>query len=158
MIATTRLGKAQEAMRQAKGYGEANSAVFSEADANKATEEGASTTEPEKVLWIISSSDRGLCGGIHSSVAKKFRREVGSHASEAQVVVLGDKSKAQISRTSPGALVLTFNQIGKQVPSFADALGIASMIEESRAEFDKVNLIYNKVVSAVRRHQIFPSG
>jgi F-type H+-transporting ATPase subunit gamma len=148
MIATTRLGKAQDAMRNAKGYGAANSEVFSSAEAGK--EEASADRAAEKVLWIVSSSDRGLCGGIHSSVSKRFRKEVGAAAGESQVVVLGDKSKAQLSRATPEAIVLTFNQIGKQVPTFQDACAIASLIEDSRAEFDKVNLIYNKVVSAVR--------
>jgi len=149
MIATTRLGKAQEAMRFAKGYGEANSQIFKEAETSTTKSDSAAGEAADKVLWIVSSSDRGLCGGIHSSVSKKYRREVGSDPDHAPLVVLGDKSKAQLSRATPQSIVLTFNQIGKQVPSFADACAVASLIEDSKVEFDKVNLIYNRVVSPI---------
>lgn len=150
MIATTRLGKAQEAMRAAKGYGEANQTVFNESQGSgdKNQVETASG-DKEKVLWVVASSDRGLCGGIHSSVSKKYKRELAASPEGAQVVVLGDKSRAQLQRANPENIVLTFNQIGKQVPTFLDACAIANMIEESKVEFDKVNVIYNKVLSAV---------
>ena len=68
MIATTRLNKAQEAMRVAKSYGEASGVIFKEAKADEAAKEGGGE---QKALYIIVSSDRGLCGGIHSSVTKK---------------------------------------------------------------------------------------
>lgn len=77
MIATTKLGKAQRAMHDAKAYGEANSVVFKESDVSgESAEEGkeaSSADKEEKVLYIVVSSDRGLCGGIHSSVSKKAR-------------------------------------------------------------------------------------
>lgn len=65
------------------------------------------------------------------------------------VVVLGEKSKAQLGRALPHNLALSFNQIGKDVPTFADASAIADQIIKSGIKFDKVNLIYNKYVSAL---------
>lgn len=141
MIATTRLGKAQEAMRQAQAYGEANGVVFDEAKAAEAiASEGAESKE--KTLWIVCSSDRGLCGGIHSSVSKKFRKSAnpGAPADEQPLVVLGDKAKAQLSRASPESFVLSFNQLGKTVPSFADACAITELIEDNKVDFDNVSL------------------
>jgi hypothetical protein len=57
---------------------------------------------------------------------------------DARVVVLGDKSKSQLVRLAPDNLLLTFNQIGKDVPTFADAAVIADYITKSGAEFDSV--------------------
>lgn len=86
------------------------------------------------------SSDRGLCGGIHSSVTKYTRRLVKDGNTESPIVVLGDKSKAQLARAHPENLVITFNQIGKDIPSFADAAVIADYITKTGAEYDSVRL------------------
>jgi F-type H+-transporting ATPase subunit gamma len=112
MIATTRLTKAQKAMREAKGYGTANSVVFEEAKASEAE------SKPSKVLWVAVSSDRGLCGGIHSSISKRVRRELnegeGTQVEENSLVILGDKPKAQLSRSVADKIVLSFNQVSIQ--------------------------------------------
>ncbi|GAA94605.1 uncharacterized protein L969DRAFT_48622 [Mixia osmundae IAM 14324] len=143
MIATTRLNKATNAMKTAKGYGAANAVLFDEAEAK--------TDKKLKTLWIVVSSDRGLCGGIHSSVSKRAKKEIQADGSEgeANVVILGDKPKAQIVRAYPQNLVITFNQIGKTIPTFSDATSIVALIEDSKVEYEKVNLIYNKFVSAI---------
>jgi len=64
-------------------------------------------------------------------------------------MVIGDKSKAQLSRAAPGNLRLAFNQIGRDVPTFADAAGVADLISKSGVQYDSVVLVYNKFVSAI---------
>ena len=100
-----------------------------------------STESPKdgKKLIVVVSSDRGLCGGIHSSVTKYTRRLIKEGNPESPLVVLGDKSKAQLSRAHPDNFVISFNQLGKSVPSFADAAVIADFITTSGAEFDSVS-------------------
>lgn len=122
-------------MVQAKAYGVANNAVFTQSEASK------SEAKVEKILYIVVSSDRGLCGGIHSSVAKTARRDIQEGegvGKEVTVVCLGEKPKQQLVRTIATDLSLTFNQIGRNVPTFADALAIADKIEEAGLQYDKV--------------------
>ena len=126
-------------MVQAKAYGVANNAVFAQSEASK------SEAKVEKILYIVVSSDRGLCGGIHSSVAKTARRDIQEGeglGKEVSVVCLGEKPKQQLVRTIATDLSLTFNQIGRNVPTFADALAIADRIEEAGIEYDKVIVAY----------------
>jgi len=152
MIATTKLNKAQEAMKTAKLYGETTGQIFTESETGKSAdgEEASAVVPGGKTLWIVASSDKGLCGGIHSSVTKKWRKETaGLDLQDTSLVILGDKGKAQLSRLAPKSIVLSFNQVGKQIPTFNDALAIAELIEDSKTEFEKVNLIYNKVISAI---------
>lgn len=94
-----------------------------------------------KKLIVVVSSDRGLCGGVHSSVTKFARRLIKEGNPDTPLVVLGDKSKSQLSRAHPDNFVISFNQIGKGVPSFADAGIIADFITTSGAEFDSVGLL-----------------
>lgn len=115
-------------------------------------------------LFIVVSSDKGLCGGIHSSVSKATRRAIsnatdspfataeGSSVTiegDSPVMVIGDKSKMQLIRALPQNLVLTFNQIGRDIPTFADAAGVADLIIKSGVKYDSVVLVYNKFVSAL---------
>ncbi|CAA7263272.1 unnamed protein product [Cyclocybe aegerita] len=152
MIASTKLAKAQRAMEAGKQYGIANKEVFQHVPSDKPT--------PNK-LFLIISSDKGLCGGIHSSVSKATRRALedsplaGASANDSTVdpsssiMIIGDKSKAQMQRALSGNIQLTFNQIGRDIPTFADAAAVADLITQSGVKFDSVVLVYNKFVSAI---------
>ncbi|KII91600.1 hypothetical protein PLICRDRAFT_38383 [Plicaturopsis crispa FD-325 SS-3] len=144
MIASTKLAKAQRAMNSGKDYGAANKEVFENAPADH---------EEKRKLFIVISSDKGLCGGIHSSVSKFTRRAIndGEHPVDADspLVVIGDKSKAQLVRALPKNLALTVNQIGRDVPTFADAAGVADLIVKSGVKYDSVAIVYNRFVSAI---------
>ncbi|KAG8859715.1 atp3 gamma subunit of the F1 sector of mitochondrial F1F0 ATP synthase [Tulasnella sp. 330] len=143
MIAATKLNKAQRAVVSAKAYGAANEEVFKNSEA----------VEPEggDKLYVVISSDKGLCGGIHSSVSKATRRAVigDGGKSNVRVMVIGDKSKAQLSRVVPDKIDMTFNGVGRDIPTFADACGVADLILTSGVKFDSVHLVYNKVISAI---------
>jgi len=153
MIASTKLAKAQRAMVQAKEYGIAN------IELSKHTESEESSAKQRK-LFIVVSSDKGLCGGIHSSVSKATRRALKSEPiteggqamsidGDSPVMVIGDKSKAQISRAVPNNLVMTFGQIGRDIPTFSDAAGVADLVVKSGAEYDSIVIVYNKFVSSL---------
>ncbi|KAF8576270.1 ATP synthase F1 gamma [Ramaria rubella] len=164
MIASTKLNKAQRAMTVAKAYGSSNNELFKHAEPS-----AESTGSAQRKLFVVVSSDKGLCGGIHSSVSKGTRRilstgtidpeaKPGSEAygtkfvkpaEDSPIVVIGDKSKAQLLRTVPKNFVLSMNQIGKDIPTFADACAVTDLIVKSGAEYDSVVIVYNKYISAV---------
>jgi F-type H+-transporting ATPase subunit gamma len=120
------------------------------------------TPSPNKLILVISS-DKGLCGGIHSSVSKAARRALTNDAEsplkdsaessqidpESPVMVIGDKSKAQLSKAVGKNFRLTFNQIGRDIPTFTDAASVADLIIKSGVKFDSAVIIYNKFVSAL---------
>lgn len=64
-------------------------------------------------------------------------------------MVVGDKSKGQLSRVLGKNMALTFNQIGRDVPTFSDAAGVADLIAQSGVEYDTIAIVYNKFVSAL---------
>ncbi|KAL1658042.1 ATPase, F1 complex, gamma subunit domain-containing protein [Schizophyllum commune] len=149
MIASTKLAKAQRAMTSGKEYGVANTEVFNNAKSEQPAE--------NKIVVVISS-DKGLCGGIHSSVTKATRKIFAAApdaplktelAPETPIFIIGDKSKAQLSRALPKNLRMTFNQIGKDVPTFSDASAVTDLIIKSGVPFDSVIIVYNKFVSAI---------
>jgi len=112
-------------------------------------------------LFIIISSDKDLCGGIRSAVSQATHRAlndakdsplVSASANDSTVdpdapsiVVIGDKSKAQLHRALGDQFQMTFNQIGRDIPTFADA---AAVVIKSGIKYDSVVIVYNKFVSA----------
>jgi len=156
MIASTKLAKAQRAMTAGKEYGLANSEVFDHVPTDKPA---------NKKLFLVVSSDKGLCGGIHSSVSKATRRALAgtedspllasankndtTAEADSPIVVIGDKSKNQLSRVLSNNLAMTFNQIGRDIPTFADAAAVADLVVKSGVQYDAVFLVYNKFVSAL---------
>lgn len=51
-------------------------------------------------LFVAISSDKGLCGGIHSAIGKSIKAEMADKAPEANVkmVAVGDKARGILSR------------------------------------------------------------
>ena len=92
-----------------------------------------------------------MCGGIHSSVSKATRRIFKEEDidPESPIAIIGDKSKGQLSRTLSKNFTITFNQIGRDVPTFADAAGVADLIIRSGVEYDSIAIVYNKFISAL---------
>lgn len=102
----------------------------------------------DKILFVASSSDRGLCGGIHSSVSKATRRAIAENP-DSKIAILGDKPKAQLGRSVRGNIAISFNQIGKDMPSFEEASSVVDVINAQGVEFDTAQIIYNKFISVV---------
>ncbi|KAK8849422.1 ATP synthase F1, gamma subunit [Kwoniella newhampshirensis] len=140
VVASTKLTRAERAMREAKKYGAANNELF------KATQ----TENPEeapKILYVGISSDGGLCGGIHSSISRAIKKEMA--VNPGTLAVVGDKPKAQLSRAMPQAFKVSFNSVGKDVPTFAEASAIADEIIKNGGEWDEIKIVSNKYLSAI---------
>jgi len=139
IVASTRLTKAQRAMAESRSYGQTSNAVFENAE-----------TKPmggKKTLYVVASSDKGLCGGIHSGLSKAVRRMLAEDP-DGDLVVLGEKSKGQLIRTNDKNFVLNFSGIGKDIPTFADAQAIADQIALLPTEYASIKIVYNKFINA----------
>ncbi|MCJ1417084.1 atp3 gamma subunit of the F1 sector of mitochondrial F1F0 ATP synthase [Xylographa parallela] len=140
IVASTKLTRAQRAMTDSRNYGQTSNTVFENAETK--AEEG----EGKKTLIVVASSDKGLCGGIHSGLTK-FTRRMLEQKPDADIVVIGEKSKAQLGRSNGKQMVLSFAGIGKDVPTFADAQAIADQIALLPTDYSDIQIIYNKFVN-----------
>ena len=105
-----------------------------------------STENRKKHLIISATSDRGLCGAVHSSIVKAIRAQLGSDNKglETKIVCIGDKSKGMLQRAYGNNILFSVNDIGKKSFTFIDAAEIANEILSSGYEFDSGEIIYNK--------------
>lgn len=141
IVSSTKLNRAQRAMTDSRNYGQTSNLVFEQAETKATQDEG------KKSLLVVASSDKGLCGGIHSSLSKATRRIL-EKKPNSDVIVIGEKAKSQLSRSSAKNLVLSFAGVGKDVPTFADAQAIADQIALLTTEYNDIQIIYNKFINA----------
>lgn len=106
----------------------------------------------EHNVTVPITSDKGLCGGINSSVSKyargvlKVNAEDGAEK-ENKLVVFGEKGRAQLSRDQKGTILETIADLGKARFTFSQ---IAMVAEDLlKTEYDAVRVVYNRFVSAI---------
>jgi len=139
-------------------YGEGAQAFFANVAAGEAP---ATTTMPatdafgevigQKRLLILMSSDRGLCGSVHTSVAKAAKNILANKPAGVvyKVVCIGDKAKALMQRLYAKELLFTANEYGRSPPSFKDASITANAILSSGFAFEGGEILYNRFKTVV---------
>lgn len=145
MVAASKYTKAERALKPARVYGTGALALYEKAEI-KAPE------DKKKHILIGVSSDRGLCGAIHSSVAKTIKNEISALSStgkEAVIVGVGDKLRGILQRTHRDHILLTFKEVGRKPPTFGDASIIATELLNCGYEFDQGSVIYNRFRSVI---------
>jgi len=141
IVASTKLARAQKTMTESRRYGQTSNTVFENAETKPVEGEG------KKDLIVVASSDKGLCGGIHSGLSKKTRRIL-VEKPETDIVVIGEKAKAQLTRSNGKNIRLSFAGIGKNVPTFSDAQAIADQIVLLPTDYSSIHILYNKFINA----------
>ncbi|WP_066506045.1 ATP synthase F1 subunit gamma [Abyssisolibacter fermentans] len=102
----------------------------------------------KKVLYIVLTSDRGLCGGYNSNVLKLVEKS-DRDKSEIAIISIGSQAKSYFERRNYD-IKQSFTQISEN-PTYADALKIGSLALKlyKDGEIDEINLVYTSFVSTV---------
>uniref|UniRef100_A0A7E4W1S1 F-ATPase gamma subunit n=1 Tax=Panagrellus redivivus TaxID=6233 RepID=A0A7E4W1S1_PANRE len=150
MVAAAKYAKAERDLKPARVYGEGARAFYDNIGAADATATEAASGNKKKLLVLVTS-DRGLCGGVHSSIAKEAKLILNNKPADVEykVVCIGDKSKASLQRLHSEYLLLTANDIGRQPPTFEDASIVANAILNSGYEYDEGEIIFNRFKTVV---------
>ncbi|KAF6715448.1 ATP synthase subunit gamma, mitochondrial [Oryzias melastigma] len=146
MVAAAKYARAERQLKPARVYGTGALALYEKAEI-KAPEEKAT-----KHLLVGVTSDRGLCGAIHSGVAKTIKNEIANltgAGKEVMVVNVGDKLRGLLHRTHGKHIMLNCKEIGRKPPSFGDASIIATELLNSGYEFDQGSIIFNRFRSVI---------
>lgn len=97
---------------------------------------------------IAVTSDRGLCGGVNSSIVKKVKAMI-SENSEVNhaIMLLGDKGRDGLSRVHGKNIIVSFKDVFKVPVSFPQVCLIAEDILSR--DYDEIVLVYNHYVSVI---------
>ncbi|XP_077090105.1 ATP synthase F(1) complex subunit gamma, mitochondrial [Siphateles boraxobius] len=145
MVAAAKYARAERSLRPARVYGTGTMALYEKAEI-KAPE------EKNKHLIIGVSSDRGLCGAIHTSVAKAMKSEIAKltgAGKEVMIVNVGDKLRGLLYRTHGKHILINCKEVGRRPPTFVDASIIATELLDSGYEFDQGTIVFNRFRSVI---------
>lgn len=170
MVAAAKLRRAQDRITQMRPYSQKLSKIIGNVSAGVDT---ASIQNPyaevrpvSKVLLVVVTSDRGLCGGFNSNIFKQVRSLIAEKYSEVEkagnltIMPMGKKAYDYYSKRG-------FNVVGDHHLIFHN-LDFSSSMEASdfamqgflEGTFDKVEVIFNEfknvATQIVRAEQLLP--
>lgn len=107
--------------------------------------------EPKKIMFLVVTTDRGLCGGVNSQIIRGCRAQYDKYLAaghDCSMFVLGEKGKGGLSRTHGSCLTRVVDSAFDKDPSFNLAAAIAGYVVEE--DFDEMIMLYNTYESAAR--------
>ena len=171
MVAGARLNKAQQRITALRPYAVKTQRVLSEITATLATQDDATTAldplesevpllvrrPPERIMYVVITSDRGLCGAFNVNIGKAALaawRDAEAAGQNVSMAVIGRKGRDFLRRRNA--------PITKDFPGIWDQLGMASAREVARGllmpflagEVDCLRLVYNEFKSAMTQRVV----
>jgi F-type H+-transporting ATPase subunit gamma len=161
LVAASKFKRAQDAMLQARPYASLVEQLLRRVAkrANSEAKLGEAALHPlleqrpvRRVLLIVLTSDRGLCGGFNSSLLRRADRFLWQNADRferIEVAPLGRKARDFFNKRKD----VTQRSFGAPSgdTSYAEAQRISAALVQAYAakEFDGVYVLYNAFVSAI---------
>lgn len=90
----------------------------------------------------------GLCGAVHTGVARHIRGDLAADPN-IKVICVGDKSRAILQRLYGKNIEMVCNEVGRLPPTFLDAAKLTNAILNLGYEYTDGKIIYNKFKSVV---------
>jgi F-type H+-transporting ATPase subunit gamma len=159
MVAASKMRKAQQAALAGRPYAALMNKVLSElvAEARDFTHPLLEKREGARRCVIIISTDKGLCGGLNSSLM----REAAKFEHDTKFISAGRKASQFLARTKR-ALVAEFTY--KDAPLFSEARAISKFAQELfiKGEVDRVDVLFTRYISTLNQKpevfQLLPVG
>lgn len=169
MVAAAKLRRAQDRIIQMRPYSRKLSEIIqnvSSGDTEGSDNPFAEVREHNKVLIVVVSSDRGLCGAFNSSVFKSTKALIAEKYAHVEaegnlhLLPIGKKAFEHFSKRKY-QVIDTYSKLIEKL-NFADALEAAEMVMDEflSGNFDRVDIVYNEfknvATQVVRQEQFLP--
>jgi F-type H+-transporting ATPase subunit gamma len=152
MVSAAKLKKAQDAITAMRPYSSKLTELLQNLSATLDSDaSGAYSTQREvsKVLLVVITSNRGLCGGFNSSITKKVIATIQEKYSNASVdlFTIGKKGTDVLSKTQ--TVIATRNEIFDDL-TFDNVAVVAEELMEMYTDgtYDKIEVVYNQFKNA----------
>lgn len=157
MVSAAKLKKAQDAIMQIRPYADKLSLILSSLSASLENVEDSVFTQqrdPEKVLVILITSNRGLCGGFNANISKKAIELVKTtyyqqlQLGKVDFICLGKQGERQLKHRG---MKVSGNKNGIfDALNFENVSTVATEIMKSFKDgnYDRIELVYNQFKNA----------
>ena len=156
LVSAAKLRRAQTAIQHLRPYSQKLNEILNDlAGSNTGAEMLPlfETREPEKVIIVVITSNKGLCGAFNSNIVKTVNHLIAEKYAEqhrngnVQLICFGKKGKEQLSKHFP---VLHYNEKLLDNPDFTELSAVADDLVKRfvHHEVDKVDIVYNQFLNA----------
>ncbi len=152
MVSAAKLKKAQDAITAMRPYSSKLTELLQSLSATLDSDAGgaySSQREVSKVLLIIVTSNRGLCGGFNSSIIKETVKNIEENYQgvEIDLLTIGKKGNDILSKTYN--VLENRNDVFDEL-TFENVAGIAQKAMDLYVDgsYDKIEVIYNRFKNA----------
>jgi ATP synthase, F1 gamma subunit len=152
MVSAAKLKKAQDAILAMRPYSEKLSELLGRLSASLGEDVDnyyAEKRPVNRVLLVVVSSNRGLCGAFNSNVIKAARIAIAASKPSSEIAVISIGRKAKDALKNNVALVADHSHLFDDL-NYENATAIVEPIIDSfmAKEYDEVRLIYNSFKNA----------
>jgi len=141
MISSAKFAKASKTIGPARAFGAGAQAITV-----------GDTADAEREIYVAITSDRGLCGALHTTICREIEAEINaSTAAEKKLVTYGDKGRQYFQSKGTEHMLLEFKEAGRNDPSFEDASFIAQEIQSTGYDFQSGIIKFNHYASAMKQ-------
>ncbi|KDO19514.1 ATP synthase F1 [Saprolegnia parasitica CBS 223.65] len=103
--------------------------------------------------FVPITSDRGLCGGCNSYIAKAMRLQINDVTENSSIFTIGDKGRGQLRRTHGKYIIGNATETWINPTNFAKASALAEVVLSMTPADEKLHVIFNKFQSAILYQQ-----
>ena len=151
MVSAAKLKKAQDAITAMRPYSEKLTELLQNLSATLEGDNGgvfAEQREVNKVLLVVITSNRGLCGAFNANVIKQIKNLQASYAGkQVDVLAIGKKGNDALRKSC----TIIDNQSGIfDALTFENVADVAQMLMDRFAagDYDRIELVYNHFKNA----------
>ena len=156
LVSAAKLRRAQTAIQHLRPYSQKlNEILYDLAGSNTDSEQLPlfESREPENVVIVVITSNKGLCGAFNSNIVKTVNHLIAekyaeqNRAGHLQLICFGKKGKEQLSKHYP---VIYYNEKLLDSPDFTELSAVADDLMQKfvNHEVDKVDVVYNQFLNA----------
>lgn len=172
MVAASKLRRAQERAEGARPYSakiqQVISNILKNLEESSRPEMLAGRKNPDgslkkdNVLLIVTSSDRGLCGGFNTNLLKGAKAKISEYVlagRNVKVVTVGKKARDAFKTSHKKYVIASFNASNKKQVEFdeADEIGKMAIDLFEKGEIDVAEVIYAKFINPLVQQTTFKS-
>lgn len=155
LVSAAKLRKAQSAILSLRPYSLKLNAILGNLSSSvevSADNHFFENREPENVLIIAITSNRGLCGAFNTNIAKEIQQlvkakyEKQNSAGTLQIICLGKKGAEQLKKKFN---VIQINEEIIDAPKFEDVAKLSDslMLDFCQKKIDKIEIVYNRFIN-----------
>ncbi len=158
MVAAAKLRKSQDAVLGARPYSDAVSRLFRHLVGRAADMEDPLVVRRKgnRVLYVVVTGERGMCGGFNANIIRAATRAVKSSSEDVSLALIGKKGIDHFKKHMPGRVEFSWPEALSPL-EYGKAVAIGDELKDYflSGGCDRIVILYNRFISPLRQEVTF---